>query len=182
MSRLPQCIFAFFGVFRAGKACKAERAQTIRAPFGTLYTFSTFKKQPGPRAAKENGGDWRDIMRALRPVTQQVWQSLPLGESQRFLRHVRPYWEVHRHRIAPEIGDAIAQLVESGKITVHAGRLTNCAEFGDHVEVSWRDRQTRAERLVRVHRVINCTGPKADYRHMNDPLIKTLLARGLASR
>jgi uncharacterized NAD(P)/FAD-binding protein YdhS len=132
------------------------------------------------RAAKESGGDWRDVMRALRPVTQQIWQSLPLNERKRFLRHVRPYWEVHRHRIASEIGDAIAQLVESGKITIHAGRLTNCREFGDHVEVGWRDRQTRAERRVRVDRVINCTGSEADCRHMNDPLIKSLLAQGLA--
>jgi uncharacterized NAD(P)/FAD-binding protein YdhS len=132
------------------------------------------------RAAAEKGGDWRDVIRALRPVTQQIWQSLPLNERKRFLRHVRPYWEVHRHRIASEIGDAIAQLVDSGKVTVHAGRLTACWEFSDHVELGWRDRQTRAERLVRVDRVINCTGPEADCRHINDPLIKSLLAQELA--
>jgi uncharacterized NAD(P)/FAD-binding protein YdhS len=131
------------------------------------------------RAAEKNGGDWRDVMRTLRPVTQEIWQSLPLGERKRFLRHVRPYWEVHRHRIASEIGDVIAQLVDSGKLAIHAGRLTNCREFGDHVEVGWRDRRTRAERLVRVDRVINCTGPEADCRHMNDPLINSLLAQGL---
>jgi uncharacterized NAD(P)/FAD-binding protein YdhS len=132
------------------------------------------------REANNNGGGWRDVIDGLRPVTQQIWQSLPLNERKRFLRHARPYWEVHRHRIAAEIGDAIAQLVATGKLTVHAGRLTNCREFSDHVEVGWRDRRTRAERLVRVDRVINCTGPEADCRHMNDPLINSLLAQGLA--
>jgi uncharacterized NAD(P)/FAD-binding protein YdhS len=132
------------------------------------------------RAASEGDGDWREVIDALRPVTQQIWQSLPLCERKIFLRHVRPYWEVHRHRIAPQIGDAIAQLVDSGKATVHAGRLTVYREFSDHAEVGWRDRQTQSHRLLRVDRVINCTGPETDCRHINDPLIKSLLAQGLA--
>jgi uncharacterized NAD(P)/FAD-binding protein YdhS len=132
------------------------------------------------RAASEGDGDWREVIDALRPVTQKIWQSLPLCERKRFLRHVRPYWEVHRHRIAPEIGDAIAQLFDSGKATVHAGRLIACREFSDHVEVAWRDRQTQTQRLLRVDRVINCTGPETDCRRIHDPLIKTLIIQGLA--
>jgi uncharacterized NAD(P)/FAD-binding protein YdhS len=132
------------------------------------------------RAAAEGDGDWRGVIDAIRPVTQKIWQSLPLCERKRFLRHVRPYWEVHRHRIAAEIGDTIAQLVDSGKVTVHAGRVTAYREFSDHVEVGWRDRRTQAQQLLRVDRVINCTGPETDCRYVNDPLIKTLLARGLA--
>jgi uncharacterized NAD(P)/FAD-binding protein YdhS len=132
------------------------------------------------RAAVESDGDWREVIDALRPVTQTIWQSLPHCERQRFLRHVRPYWEVHRHRIAPQISHTITQLMESGKATVHAGRLTAYREFSDHVEVGWRDRQTQAERLLRVDRVINCTGPEADCRHIDDPLIKSLLAQRLA--
>jgi uncharacterized NAD(P)/FAD-binding protein YdhS len=132
------------------------------------------------RVTPEGDGDWREVIDALRPVTQKIWQSLPLSERKRFLRHLRPYWEVHRHRIAPEIGDTITQLVDSGKATIHAGRLIGCREFTDHVEVSWRNRQTQAQEFLRVDRVINCTGPETDCRHMNDPLIKSLLAQGLA--
>jgi uncharacterized NAD(P)/FAD-binding protein YdhS len=58
--------------------------------------------------------------------------------------------------------------------------LTVYREFSDHAEVGWRDRQTQSQRLLRVDRVINCTGPETDCRHMNDPLINSLLARGLA--
>jgi len=132
------------------------------------------------RAAKKNNSDWRGVIDSIRPVTQKIWQSLPLDERKRFLRHVRPYWEVHRHRIAPEIGAAMAQLADAGKTTVHAGRLTAYREFKDHVEVGWRDRQTQTQRVLRVDRVINCTGPEIDCRHINDPLIKSLLGDGLA--
>ena len=43
-----------------------------------------------------------------------------------------------------------------------------------------RDRKTRAERVLRVDRVINCTGPETDCRRIDNPLIKNLLAQGFA--
>jgi uncharacterized NAD(P)/FAD-binding protein YdhS len=150
----------------------AQSPRTIRGLLGAVRAEIT--------AAAESDGDWRGVIDSLRPATQAIWQSLPLCERRRFLRHLRPYWEVHRHRIAPEIGDTIAQLIHGGKAAVHAGRVTACREFGDHIEVSWRNRRTQAQELLRVDRVINCTGPEADCRHNNDPLIKNILANGFA--
>jgi uncharacterized NAD(P)/FAD-binding protein YdhS len=132
------------------------------------------------RTSQLSGGDWREVIDSLRPVTQNIWQCLSLTERRRFLRHVRSYWEVHRHRVAPEIGDTIAKLVQDGKATVHAGRVTNYREFQDHAEVDLRDRKTRTQRTLQVDRVINCTGPETDCRRIDDPLIKNLLAHGLA--
>jgi uncharacterized NAD(P)/FAD-binding protein YdhS len=132
------------------------------------------------RAASESGGDWREVIDSLRPVTQQIWQSLSQAERRRFLRHVRSYWEIHRHRIAPEIGDTIANLVHEGHAIIHAGRVTNYRELPEHAEVELRDRKTGGVRTLRVDRVINCTGPETDCRRIEDPLIKNLLAQGLA--
>jgi uncharacterized NAD(P)/FAD-binding protein YdhS len=132
------------------------------------------------RAASAAGCDWRPVVDALRSATQTIWQSLPLKERRRFLRHVRPYWEVHRHRIAPEIGDALSTLLLDGQATLYAGRVTDYRESSDHVEVVLRERKTRTQRSLRVDRVINCTGPETDCRRMEDALIKSLLAQGLA--
>jgi uncharacterized NAD(P)/FAD-binding protein YdhS len=132
------------------------------------------------RAASAAGCDWRPVVDALRPVTQAIWQSLPLKERKRFLRHVRAYWEVHRHRIAPEIGNTISRLLLDGQATLYAGRLTDYRECSDHVEVVLRGRKSRTERSLRVDLVINCTGPDTDFRRMEDPLIKSLLAQGVA--
>jgi uncharacterized NAD(P)/FAD-binding protein YdhS len=132
------------------------------------------------QAALAAGSDWRPVIDSLRPVTQRIWHSLPIKERKRFLRHVRSYWEVHRHRIAPEIGDALSSLLHNGQATLHAGRLTNYREFSDRAEVNFRDRKTGSLRSVSVDRVINCTGPETDCRHIDDPLIKTLLAQGIA--
>jgi uncharacterized NAD(P)/FAD-binding protein YdhS len=132
------------------------------------------------RTSQLSGGDWREVIDSLRPVTQNIWQCLSLTERRRFLRHARAYWEVHRHRVAPEIGDTIAKLVQDGQATIHAGRVTNYREFPDHAEVDLRDRKTRAQRTLQIDRVINCTGPETDCRRIDDPLIKNLLANGLA--
>lgn len=130
--------------------------------------------------ASAAGSDWRPVIDMLRPATQKIWHSLPLTERKRFLRHVRSYWEVHRHRIAPEIGDTLSSLLHNGQATLHAGRLTNYREFGDRAEVTFRDRKTGSQCSVSVDRVINCTGPETDCRHIDDPLIKSLLAHGIS--
>ena len=132
------------------------------------------------RFASAVGCDWRPVIDGLRPVTQRIWQSLPLDERKRFLRHVRSYWEIHRHRIASEIDDTISKLFQNGLATLHAGRVTSYRECNDHAEISLRDRKTGAQRILHVDRVINCTGPETDCRRIEDPLIKSFLAQGLA--
>ena len=57
------------------------------------------------RRGTADGYNWRSIIDALRPNLRHLWMRLPEAERRRFLRHVRPYWEVHRHRMAPKVPD-----------------------------------------------------------------------------
>lgn len=131
------------------------------------------------RMEEEKGGDWRSVMQALRSVTSQIWSSLPQHERACFLRHARPYWEVHRHRVAPEIGAKLAAMMEQGQVQVHAGRVTRYSEHGDVAEVTFRERGRDRHRVLRVNRVINCTGSESDCRRVNDPLLLSLIGQGL---
>jgi uncharacterized NAD(P)/FAD-binding protein YdhS len=121
--------------------------------------------------------NWRAVIDSLRPITQQLWQSLPLEEKRRFLRHLRPYWEVHRHRAAPKIMEAIAELQQSKQLLVHKGRIQTYRETSAGVEVLIRHQQAK-DVIVQVSRVINCTGPECDYRKFQHPLIANLLQQG----
>ncbi|HVL34384.1 MAG TPA: FAD/NAD(P)-binding protein, partial [Burkholderiales bacterium] len=51
---------------------------------------------------------WRAAVDSLRPHSQALWQALGESDQRRFLRHARPWWDVHRHRIAPEVARRIA--------------------------------------------------------------------------
>jgi uncharacterized NAD(P)/FAD-binding protein YdhS len=132
------------------------------------------------RAAAEVGMDWRSVIDALRSVTPEIWDSLPDEERRRFMRHARPYWEVHRHRVAPEVSERLSCLIQEGRIQVHAGRITNYREEGNHVAVSYRRRCNGQTEELNVDRVINCTGPEADWRRIDNSLLSSLFAQRLA--
>jgi uncharacterized NAD(P)/FAD-binding protein YdhS len=131
------------------------------------------------RRLAAQGEDWREVIGSLRPITPALWRRLDVAERARFLRHVRPYWEVVRHRVAPAPAAAFAHLVETGALMVHQGRLARFDLDDDGVAVTIQPRGRAEPVTLRVAWVINCTGPSCDLRSLHDPLIDSLLARGL---
>lgn len=131
------------------------------------------------RSLATHGQDWRTVVDSLRPVTQNLWQTLSLDERRRFLRHVRCYWDVHRHRIAPEIADTVDQLRNSGKLVVYAGRIQSYHEVNGSIDVTIHTRSTKDSIVLRVSRVLNCTGPTSNYEKLQHPLIDNLRQQGL---
>jgi uncharacterized NAD(P)/FAD-binding protein YdhS len=93
---------------------------------------------------------------------------------------VRSYGEVHRHRIAPEIADILTDLIQEGQVRIYAGRIIKYREQPNFAEVTVRRGGTRGSRVLRVHRVINCTGSENDCRRIDQPLISSRFAHGLA--
>ncbi len=130
-------------------------------------------------AASAAGSDWRAVIDALRPHTQDIWGALPLTERRKFPRHLRAHWEVHRHRIAPEIADIFSGMVAIGQVHLHSGRIISYDESLDSAQLTFRTRSSGTLQTLRVDRVINCTGPETDYRKIKDPLLMSLLAQGL---
>lgn len=125
------------------------------------------------------GGDWRAIIDSLRPHTQAIWRAWTWEERARFLRHVRPFWEVHRHRNAPGSIQAIDRLAAVGRVRFWAGRIEHLEETTTGASVEFRRRDTGHIVTLNVAKVINCTGPRTDYSKYQHPLLINLLARGL---
>jgi uncharacterized NAD(P)/FAD-binding protein YdhS len=120
------------------------------------------------------------VIDSLRHITQEIWQTLPLDEKRRLLRHLRSHWEVHRHRIAPEIGDVLADMKAEGQVHTYAGRIIRYSEQDGIARVSYRERFSRHKRTLKVNRVVNCAGSETDCRRIDDSLISSLFAQGLA--
>lgn len=119
--------------------------------------------------------DWRTVIDGLRPHSIALWRGFTDAEKARFLRHARPWWDVHRHRIAPGTAARIARLRETGRLDVVAGRIVG-AKAG-RLEI-----RKRGDGLIErtVTAAINCTGPSGSIQRVDDPLIRQLLASGLA--
>jgi uncharacterized NAD(P)/FAD-binding protein YdhS len=125
-------------------------------------------------------GDWRQVIDSLRAGTPELWRRLDPTERERFMRHLRPFWEVHRHRASPETGAAIDGLVVSGWMKVIAGRLLDARVVDDGALVRVMPRGGGVLRDFRVGAVLNCTGPATDVRLAGDPLLNALFHWGQA--
>ena len=119
--------------------------------------------------------DWRLVVDSIRPITQMIWSAADADKRARFLRHLRPFWDVHRHRLAPEVADRIDALVAAGQLHFCAGKIANVVVEADALAVSWLPRGKAELVTTRAVRMINCTGPQGDLLRSSDPLVKRLL-------
>ena len=131
------------------------------------------------RGAARAGYDWRAVINAIRPHSARLWAALDWSERARFMRHVRPYWEVHRHRLAPQVAERLQALVDEGRLAYLAGRFQHLEENENGLRVMWRRRGSEQDSELLVAKLINCTGPRTDYSKYQHPLFVNLLARGL---
>jgi uncharacterized NAD(P)/FAD-binding protein YdhS len=118
---------------------------------------------------------WRAAVDGLRPHSIALWQGLTDSERKRFLRHLRPWWDVHRHRIAPRVAARIEALRAAGRLEVAAARIAGVE--GELVTLAKRG---GGEIRRRFDAVVNCTGPEGDIARVRDPLIRSLLESGSA--
>lgn len=124
---------------------------------------------------------WRPAIDSLRPHSHALWQSLDVAQKRLFLRHGRPWWDIHRHRIAPEIAKRVEELMAASRLEVVAGRLVDVRETEDGVEAAIRRRgEPQARPRQRFDYIFNCTGPLHDIGRTRDPLLRQLIDDGLA--
>lgn len=123
---------------------------------------------------------WRAAVDSVRPHSQAIWQGLDEAQQRRFLRHVRPWWDVHRHRIAPEVAGRIGRLMQLGQLEVVAGRVTDMWTDGQQLDVAIRRRGQRQATDHRFALVVNCTGPLGSVSQSVNPLIQHMFETGLA--
>lgn len=121
---------------------------------------------------------WRAAVDSLRPHSHSLWQGLTGDEQRRFLRHARPWWDVHRHRIAPQVAATIAQMVGEGRLEIVAGRILDAQETPSGIRIDYRRRGAEARISRTFAYAFNCTGPLHSVARSKDPLLRSLLDAG----
>ncbi|ODP39433.1 FAD/NAD(P)-binding protein [Sphingomonas turrisvirgatae] len=121
---------------------------------------------------------WRHAVDELRPFTQPMWANASEAERARFLRHLRPWWDVHRHRLAPQVADRLEAMQASRRLQVVAGKTLAFTPKDGGVEMVWRPRGADRPQTLRARRIVNCTGPLGDLSRTTDPLLSALRGRG----
>jgi uncharacterized NAD(P)/FAD-binding protein YdhS len=165
-------------ISRRGLAPRAHRPREplVAPPPGDLPATCIGMLRHVRRRAGEVG--WMSAVHELRPITQGIWLAASEAERRRFLRHLRPWWDVHRHRIAPTVASTVGRLHGEGRLTFAAGRIFAATPEGGRARVDWRPRGGDRIETARGARIVNCTGPELDIVRAGEPLFDALLAAG----
>lgn len=129
--------------------------------------------------ARSRAAGWRGAVDSLRPHAQALWRSLGPAQQDRALRHARPYWDVHRHRIAPQVAGQLKDLIAAGQLEIVAGRLVSVAAENGGLRATMRRRGADATNEGHFGAVFNCTGPLGAMARTRDPLLRQMIAGGL---
>ena len=120
------------------------------------------------------GGDWRAIIHQIRLHLPAIWRRMNTTCKKRFLRHVLPYWNSHRHRVHEKIDDLLVKLRNEGQLIVMAGKLIST----DNQQATIRLRHALTTHDINVKQVINCIGSSHDINEREQPLLGVLKQRG----
>ncbi len=127
------------------------------------------------------GEAWQLAIDALRPHVPQLWQRMSAGDRARFVRSVRPYWDVLRHRAPSDMLDLVARWEDRGALERAAGQVVSCEPSDGGLEVLIRKRGG-AMRRERFDAIVRCIGPALAQSEMDAPLLASLALRGDAAR
>ncbi|MCA0393978.1 MAG: FAD/NAD(P)-binding protein [Proteobacteria bacterium] len=125
------------------------------------------------------GEPWQWSFDRLRHHGEALWRSLDDDERRRFLRHAVRYWDIHRHRIAPQVAAVLEQLQAAGQLDVAAGRLLGIepdAHGGSRVRL--RPRHAGQEQALHADWIVNATGVETNIDLRPGELMQALRTRG----
>lgn len=128
------------------------------------------------------GPDWRNVIAALRPVTNDLWRSFSVDGRNVMLRRWFSRWNVVRHRTAPTADDVLVTLRAAERLELARGTLVALERTprGAPLRAVFRDRAGRLREL-RPTLCVNATGPDFDVANAPSSFPAALIRTGLAA-
>ena len=126
-------------------------------------------------AAEAHRTPWQAVINSVRSSLQDIWQGLPVEEQARFLRHVRPLWDAHRHRLPLEVHGRLQAEFNEGRAVLLRGQVTKAERDGEGFRLVLRRRGSKETETLATDLAFDCTGYRPD---LASPLIQSLVAQG----
>ncbi|HZP10225.1 FAD/NAD(P)-binding protein [Methyloceanibacter sp.] len=127
--------------------------------------------------AEEGGTPWQAVINGLRASLQDIWQELPVAEQARFLRHLRPFFDAHRHRLPAEIHARLMNDLDKGRAVLLRGSVMGVERAGEGFRLEVMKRGAATPEIMEVDLAFDCSGFKPD---LDQPLLRGMIEKGLA--
>ena len=131
------------------------------------------------KIVRQFGVSAEPIIDALRPHTQRIWRNLTSQEKQFFMSRLRHLFGVARHRIPLHIYDKIQKLRIDGQLHIQSGKILDITESEAGIDVKYYDKKQRKTLILKVSRVINCTGPETDFSKLENNFLSQCIHDGV---
>ncbi len=141
-----------------------------------LELLSLFKSEL--KKLNEFGISAEPLIDALRPNTQQIWQSLSLEEKRIFMKRLRHFWGVARHRIPFSSYDYIQKERIANRLEILAGKVVDLTIKDNSVLATIYDKKNNTELNSQFAQVINCTGPETKIEKSGNELLIQMKSDG----
>lgn len=137
----------------------------------------TAESRMSPKSVRtfiESASDWRAAQDGIRHELPEIWQSWSDDQKNQFLTQDLRWWNVHRHRLAPEVAEEIEIAIKNDRLRVIATELLSLEDSSNGTSAHLANGDS-----VMVDVVLNCLG----YRTPGDEsLLGALFKSGLAAR
>jgi uncharacterized NAD(P)/FAD-binding protein YdhS len=125
-------------------------------------------------------GSFDEALDVIRKNIHSLWKNFSFDDQKIFLRHLRSYWNIVRHRIPESIHTELMSAVKKGTVEIISGRITETNYEKEKALITIQTKKREEKRLV-VSKVINCTGPQLDFSKIQNPFISNLIHRKLVA-
>lgn len=132
------------------------------------------------KRAVDRGYPWQLGFDSIRSHVPRLWAALPPADRRRFVRAVRPFWEVLRHRAPLDALEVVERWRAEARLVLQPGRVTACRPRPDGLEVTLR--HAGVSRRERFDAIVRCIGPALDDSEAESALIDSLIHSGQAQR
>lgn len=140
---------------------------------GDIYKiFSAIREEI--RLLKDSKNQWQDVIDSMRAFTAKSWESLNEEHKKIFLKRLKPFWEIHRHRIPDRSLTLIKSLQRQNRLFQLKGKLEKIETIGKDLNVHFISEGKNI--MIKSNIVINCTGPDSDFRKQNNQLYNQLFS------
>ncbi|WP_371344941.1 FAD/NAD(P)-binding protein [Ancylobacter sp. IITR112] len=177
---------AIVALSRRGLRSRGHPAE-LHDPFGDFATAPARRAgelvrriRTSVRQAEQAGMSWHCVLDQVRLQGGIIWNALPLAERARVLRHLRPFWDVHRFRIAPQVEEVLDRRMAAGTLHLRAGSLREVTVEDGTIHVTLRERRNGREVREAFDAVVTATGPAHGQVFAGNPVLAALAGAGLA--
>jgi uncharacterized NAD(P)/FAD-binding protein YdhS len=126
--------------------------------------------------ALAEGKTWHAPFDDLRDALWQLWPLLPTAEKRRFLRRLRPLYDIHRYRTPPQNDELVRAAEAQGIVRFRAARLVGVQSVEPRaLEAEFVEQGSAVRTRHRYDALVNCSGLDKVAAMTANPLLDSLL-------